>query len=144
MMLAIHSSGYLFSALQQLLQQSGRRIQITALACQALQDWNQLLQSLAQHPVPITTLVPHAPHYVGASDASGEGMGGFWFPTRLQQDTQPCIWHYPFTADIRTKLVTATNPNGKINNSELEPAAAIFGHSLQLLLTPPTPYVNII
>jgi hypothetical protein len=46
---------------------------------------------LAKHPVPITAIVPHAPHYYGATDASADGMGGWWIPTTLASDSQPTI-----------------------------------------------------
>jgi hypothetical protein len=77
MTLALHSSHLLFTVLQNVLHTTARRMRISALAKQSLQDWQQMLQSIAHHPVPITSLVPHTLHYLGATDASGEGMGGW-------------------------------------------------------------------
>jgi hypothetical protein len=137
---AIHSSVYLFSPLQQLLQKSGKRLRLTQLIRQFLRDWQHLLRTLTQHPVPITSLVPHAPHYVGATDASKTGMGGFWLPTVLTSDNQPCIWRSPFPAYISNALVSTDNKDGRLNNSEFELAAIILGHATQLSTTPPSNY----
>jgi hypothetical protein len=142
MTMAIHSSVYLFSPLQQLLLNKGKRLRITNLARCTLHDWQQLLHSLHTHPVPITSLVPHAPHYIGTTDASQWGMGGCWFPTILAQDSQPCLWRNPLPAHITSNIITAANLTGTINNSELELAAAILGHATQLESTPPAPYTS--
>jgi hypothetical protein len=47
---------------------------------QALHDWTDLLYMLQTLPVPIAMLVPTAPHYWAATDASKEGMEGFGYP----------------------------------------------------------------
>ncbi len=141
MALAIHSAKYLFCILQQgLLQATHRRFRLTALIREALSDWITLLHALNDRPVPITTLVPHAPQYCAAVDASGKGMGGFWMPTTLVQDTQPCAWRHPFSVLTQTRLVSIANPNGDINNSKLELAALLVGHQMQHHHIPPTPF----
>jgi len=142
MTLALHSSAHLFSVLQHVLQGTSRKVRIPKVAHQALQDWQDMAQNIAQHPVPITSLVPHAPHYVSTSDASQDGMGGMWLPTRLIPDGQPCVWRAPFHPNIKTNLVSHTNPRGIINNSELELAAAVLGHAIQLSHTPTHCYTN--
>ncbi len=142
MTFAIHSSRYLFSSLQQLLQKAGRRLYLTQLIRRALLDWQHLVSSLAAHPVPLLTTVPHAPHYVGATDASKEGMGGFWLPTRFADDMQPCIWRSKFHKGTTQALVTADHTTGTINNSELELAAAVLGHAIQLATCPTRAYTS--
>jgi hypothetical protein len=135
---AIHSSKYLFSILQHLLRNTkARRLRLTTLTKQALTMWLQAIQDSNNTPVPITTLIPHAPHYYAAVDASGQGMGGFWLPTTLTTDTQPVAWRHPWTDSIRNRLVQHTSPGGDINMSELELAALVTGHHLQLNHTPP-------
>jgi hypothetical protein len=132
MTLALHSSTHLFSVLQHVLRGTSQKVRIPKVAQQALQDWQDMARNIAQRPVPITSLVPHAPHYVSTSDALRDGMGGMWLPTRLTTDCQPCVWRTPFHPAIKDNLVSHTNPQGTINNSELELAAAVLGHAAQL------------
>jgi hypothetical protein len=141
MALAIHSAKYLFCILQQgLLKAKHRRFRLTALIRAALLDWITLLHTLHDHPVPIAALVPHAPHYCAAVDASGNGMGGFWVPTTLTTDIQPYAWRHPFSTHIKSRLVSYSNPTGDLNNSELELAALLVGHQTQQHFTPPIPF----
>jgi hypothetical protein len=142
MTLALHSSAHLFSVLQHVLRGTSRKVRIPKVAHQALHDWQDVARNIARHPVPITSLVPHAPHYVSTSDASQDGMGGMWLPTRLTTDCQPCVWRAPFHPNIKDNLVSHTNPHGIINNSELELAAAVLGHATQLSHTPARCYTN--
>lgn len=141
MALAIRRAQYLFCILQQgLVNSTGRRFCITNLIKHALQDWMSLLRTLHTTPVPISMLVPHAPHYFAAANASLHGMGGYWLPTTLTSDSQPCIWRHPFSSAVAAHLVSVTNPTGNINNSELELMALVLGHSTQLHYMPPRSY----
>jgi len=143
MSLALHSSSLLFSLLQHLLKGNRRRMRLPRLAKLALSDWQHMLTTLTAHPVPITSLVPHAPHYFGATDASAEGMGGWWIPTTLASDAHPTVWRQPFPDTVRQALTTATH-QGTVNNSELELAAAVLGHELLLKSTPWHPYRSVL
>jgi hypothetical protein len=69
-------------------------------------------------------------------------MGGFWYPTILTNDSQPCIWRYPFPTHISNALVSADNTSGWLNNSELELAAAVLGHATQLASIPRSRYTK--
>jgi len=140
--LALHSSTYLFSILQTPLTRPTKRFRLSSILKLALQDWTQLIQHMSQHPVHITSIVPHAPHYVTSVDASGIGMGGWWVPTILTADSQPCIWRYPFPTSIRHALCTLNNPSGTLCNSDFELAAAILGHTTLLHNTDPLPYTH--
>jgi hypothetical protein len=139
--LAVHSSKYLFSILQHALtRSSNRRFRIISLLRTALRDWVALLQQLASVPVPLAMTVPHAPHYWGATDASREGLGGFWLPSTLAPNHPPCVWRYRLPQQLTDNLVTSSNPSGTINNSDLELAAIVLGHDTQLSHNPPIPY----
>ncbi len=81
--------------------------------------------------MPITHLVPHAPHFYAATDASKLGMGGFWLPTTLVNDRQPTLWWCPWPPHITQRLLTYDNPSGDLNNSVLELAAVITVHHIQ-------------
>ncbi len=103
-----------------------------------------MAQALAQCPVPIATLTPHVPTYIGATDASKEGMGGFWLPAILTPDTQPCIWRTAFPSDITNHLVSQDNKAGTINNSKLKLAAVITGQATLLQHTKYLHYQHIL
>jgi len=130
MALAIPGAGYLFSTLQHPLtaQPNSHRIRLSALTRATLADWCSLADHLASQPTNIITLIPTAPSYVGACDASGSGMGGVWFPTTLARGgTAPLIWRTAFPTSITASLCTHDNPTGSVTNSDLE-LLAIVSH----------------
>jgi hypothetical protein len=144
MTLALHSSHLLFTVLQNVLRTTARRMRISALAKRSLQDWQQMLTSITHHPVPIASLVPHTPHYLGATDASGEGLGGWWCPSFLSPDTPPCAWRQQLHPEAKRSLLTATNPTGTLNNNELELQAAVLGYATLLQNTPAQPHRTVV
>jgi hypothetical protein len=96
MALAIPGAQYLFSILQHVLidQPHSSRLRLKPLVLQALQDWTQLATALTAFPTPIQTLVPTPPTFLGAVDASGAGLGGFYTATPYEpyQHAQPIIF----------------------------------------------------
>jgi len=138
MLIAIPGGEGLFSPLQLALQRA--RVTGSVTICprtrRCLQEWLLLAHSLASRPTLITDVVPCPPHYVGACDASRDGMGGVWLPTSLAPDATPFVWRYPFPDAVRKALVSTDNPTGTINNSELELAASIV-HEAALLAAKP-------
>jgi hypothetical protein len=138
---AVHSGKYLFSTLHHLLTQSTkRRLHITALAQAALQDWALVLRQLSYIPVPLADLVPQAPHFLAATDASKLGMGGFWIPTNIVSDDTPYCWRHQWDSNIQSRLLSADNPTGDITINDLELAVIVTGHSVQRLETQPHRY----
>jgi hypothetical protein len=141
--LALHSAKYLFSILQhQLVTATSRRFRIKTLTRQTLHEWARLIHNIRDHPIPIRTLVPHAPHYWAATDASLQGMGGFWLPATTAPDTQPWLWRFPFPKTWQTRVVSQHNPMGDITNSDLELAAFIAGHATRHDHTLPLPHAT--
>jgi hypothetical protein len=67
--LVVKQVAYLFSVLQHVLkdQPSSTHLRLSPLVKQALSDWSDLASNLSEHPVPIASLVPRPPHYVGAT-----------------------------------------------------------------------------
>jgi hypothetical protein len=126
---AIQGAKYLFSILQHVLvdQPQGTRLRLSPLVRHSLQDWSTLASSLHNTPTLITTLVPRAPHYVGAVDASRAGIGSFWIPTTYSPDHPPLAFCIPFPPSIANRLITNSNPKGTLNNSEFELAALVLG-----------------
>jgi len=76
MSVALPGARFLFSILQSLLvdQPSSKRLRLPPLVHAALQDWQHLADSITSNPLPIASLVPQAPSYMGAVDASGYGQ----------------------------------------------------------------------
>ena len=138
MLFAIPGGEGLFSPLQLALQRG--RPTATVTICpntrRCLQEWMLLADSLACRPTAITDLVPCPPHYIGACDASRDGMGGVWLPTSLAHASTPFVWRCKFPPAVQEALVSFDNPDGSINNSELELAASIL-HEATLLSAPP-------
>lgn len=104
---AIHSAKHLFSILQHVLvDQRGPRLRLNALVRRALHDWIEVAQALANHPIPLSSLVPMAPTSIGASAAPKAGMGGFWLPTEWNPSPHPPLaWRAPFLPTIQRHLV---------------------------------------
>jgi hypothetical protein len=77
---AIPGACYLFSLLQNVLvdQPTAARVRLSPLVIESLKDWLHLAATLDKNPTPIQALVPAPPDYLGAVDASGAGIGGFY------------------------------------------------------------------
>jgi len=82
-------------------------------------------------PVPLYTVVPHAPHFLGATDASKSGMGGFCLaPHPDERQQQHLLWRAPFSPFVQASLVTADNPKGSLTINDLELTALILGSTI--------------
>jgi len=140
MSVALPGARYLFSILQSLLvdQPSSKRLRLHPLVHTALQDWQHLANHITSIPLPIASLVPQAPSYIGAVDASGDGLGGFWVATTHGRSV-PIAFRVPLPQHISTKLVSASNPSGTLTNSDFELAALLLGAALVATHTPTSP-----
>jgi hypothetical protein len=127
---SLYGANNLFSSLQFALTETRHdRIRITPLTRAILQDWITLLDTAAQHAVPIHTVVPHTPQVIGTTDASKEGMGGCWVDITTTPP-QNMLWRAQFPPAIQNSLVSTLNPLGTISNSDLELAAIVLGSAL--------------
>jgi hypothetical protein len=126
---AIQGASHLFSILQSPLvqQPTAKRLKLPDIVHHALDDWATLANTLAAVPVPIATLVPRAPHFVGAVDTSQQGIGGFWLPTRHAPQLLPMAFRCPFPDHIASRLISTDNPSGDLTNSDFELAALVLG-----------------
>lgn len=90
-------------------------------------DIRALADSLHHRPTRLAELVLSAPSYIGASDASGIGMGGVWFSVD-DPDFPLTLWRQQrFEPSIPAALVSSDNRTGSISISDLE-IAAMIGH----------------
>jgi len=127
---ALYGAKHLFSTLQHALRdQRGRRIRLTALIRASLLDWTILASTANSLPVPLHTVVPHPPHIIGATDASKQGMGGFYI-IQSTQGPEYYLWRAAFPPSISNALTSSDNPTGFINNSDLELAGLVLGSTV--------------
>ena len=126
MTLALPGLRGLFSLLQEALRHEDRhRIPLNQGVHDFLADIQWLLDSVASRPTRLRELVPTALACIGATDASGSGMGGVAFLPHPDGTVVPILWRAPFSQDIQAQLVSWNNPTGSITNSDLELAATI-------------------
>ena len=97
----------------------------------ALEDFRWMHADISTRPTRIAELVPLHPVAEGHHDASGMGAGGVWFPSasappRAGYTSQPIVWQHQWPQRIRDRLITTTNPNGSLTNSDLELAGGLL------------------
>ena len=128
----------------------GSRLRLTPAFHRALDDFRWLLRHLGSRPTRLFELVPTAPTLLGSHDASGSGAGGVWLPhpTAVPRRTPlfclsppvrgltstasarlrrvipshpvPVVWRTTFPPAVASRLVSADNLGGDLNNSVLE------------------------
>ena len=97
-------------------------------------DWNMLANQTANLPTHLADIVCYEPTHLGFCYALGLGAGGVWLdPSHLEKDL---VWLYPWPTDIIANLVSSTNREGTITNSDLELAALVL-HKATLLAAVP-------
>ncbi len=87
---------------------------------EALKDIRTILRASTTQPTECKDLVSGWPDYIGIVDASSHGVGGVILGEL--SDLPPTQW----PEDISTDLVSFENPEGKINNSNLEMAGLLL------------------
>jgi len=139
---ALYGASHVFSILQQhaLTTSHAKRIRLMQLSKRVLQDWLYLATNAHIHPVPLHTLVPRPPHVVAATDASLQGMGGFWCDATKRIN---CIWRAQFPPIVQQAVVSQQNPTDFVSNSALELAAIIVG-SYMAAQNPTYPHPHIL
>jgi len=132
MLLALPGGRGMISAAQEMLRtelstppKPHDRLRLTSATHDALQDFRWLARNLASQPMRFNEIIPAAPYYFGAADASGTGMGGIWLPTHAPTTTSPLLWRQRFPSHLSQCLVSFGNPTGTITNSDLELAAFV-------------------
>jgi hypothetical protein len=58
------------------------------------------------------------------------GMGGVHFISQMDGTMKPYLWRSPFPAKVTRQLVSTDNPEGRINNSDLELAGSVGQHDI--------------
>ena len=122
---AIPGARGLFSTLQEALTHPlAKHIRLRRSVHDFLEDFRYLASELSLRPTRIAELVPQQPLCTGACDASGAGMGGVHF-IQTPNGIIPTLWRAKFATNVTRDLVSFTNPQGTITNSDLELAASV-------------------
>jgi hypothetical protein len=90
----------------------------------ALLDVAVVINDLARRPTHVTELTQQPLHYTGYCDASAFGAGGVWFGAGAP--LSPIVWRVQWPKDITDDVVSDSNPNGRITNSDLELAGVLL------------------
>ena len=108
-----------------------------------MDDFKWLADDVAKRPTCMYELVPLRLTVDGYHDASGYMCEGVVLPVPTTtprelppqpraarpspkpEGAHPTVWRMHFSKDIVESLVSCTNPQGKVNNSELELAGGI-------------------
>ena len=107
----------MFTCVQHTLQQArGRQFQLLPKVHDELSTWRQLVQELASQMTHLRELDPFPLTWEGATDASGNSMGGVC----QAPDGQWFVWHPPVSTKIQAQLFTDTNPKGDVTINDLE------------------------
>ena len=144
MALALPGAKGFFSQMQEdLCHVKGKRVTLSTGVHEALSDFKWLAEDVANRPTRMYELVPLRPTVDGYHNSSGYMCRGVVLPgptsiprkfppqpsdTRLSPNTNgahPIVLHVPFPKDIVDSLVSWTNPQGTVNNSELELAGGV-------------------
>ena len=136
MSLALPGARNMFSQMQLALSDVKKtRVALTKGVHQALNDFRWMHKNITSRPTRIAEVVPLSASAIGDHDASGEGAGGVWFPHESLHPRQPpaqlpphapLLWRFRWPSDIINSLVTDSNPNGTITNSDLELAGGLL------------------
>jgi hypothetical protein len=95
----------------------------------ALLDVAAVIRDLASRPTHVRELVQQTLGYTGYCDASAFGAGGVWFGAEQRLD--PIVWRVQWPKDVTATVVSTTNPDGTLTNSDLE-LAGVFLHEAVL------------
>ncbi len=90
----------------------------------ALNDLCSLIRILGLRPTHVWEILIDMPRYVGYHDATAEGPGRVWFS--LGHQMPPVVWRLAFPLYIALDVVSLSNPDGSITNSNLELAAEVL------------------
>jgi hypothetical protein len=92
--------------------------------CHALIDITAVIQDLASRSTHVSKLIEQTLNYTGYCDASAFGAGGVWFGGG--KDLKPIVWRVQWPKDVTNAVVSGSNPDGRLTNSDLEMARVLL------------------
>ena len=90
----------------------------------AITDCRTFLRESVSTPTKCKNLVTGWPDYVGITDASSHGLGGVIIGEL--NGVTPTVFRMQWPQDISDSIVSESNPNGSITNSDLEMAGLLM------------------
>ena len=105
-----------------------------------LLDLRTMVLDLARRPTHVNELVHRPPGYLGYCDASAFGAGGVWFSGACS--LTPQVWRIVWPLDIQSAVVSSSNPEGRLTNSDLEMAAVLLHFNVLETCVPTLQHVN--
>ena len=128
MTLAIPGGRGLLSQLQAVLTYSptarpSDRLNLLRPVHDQLDDLRWLARDLGSRPTQWGEVVDGDPAFLGAVDASADGMGGIWLDAL--ETLPPLLWRQPFPPTVSQSVISWSNPTGSLTNSDLEEAGLI-------------------
>ena len=90
----------------------------------AVRDCRTLLRESSAFPTRCRELVAGWPDYVGVKDASKHGVGGVVFGEG--KACTPTVFRVEWPEDVKRDVCSATNPTGRLTNSDLEMAGLLI------------------
>ncbi len=111
-----------------------KRVGLKACRMLSREDFPWMHSNISTRPTRIAELVLLLPVAEGHHDASRVGAGGIWFPSPALTprgnytyiNTAPLAWRFQWPQDIVKQLITDSNPQGTITNSDLELAGGLL------------------
>ena len=93
-------------------------------------DWRMFSEKTVERTTHMAEIFRRKPTHLGFCDASGLGAGGVWLdPSRSGKDL---VWHHPWPSDIIVKIVSSTNRDRMITNSNLELVEIVLHEAILL------------
>ena len=97
-------------------------------------DWKALSLQAASRPMQLAEIVRWEPTHLGFCDASGLGAGGVWIdPARTDHNL---FWRNPWPEEVTAELVSTTNTNSTITNSDLKLSCLVLQEATLLKAFP--------
>ena len=93
--------------------------------CKALIDCRTFLRDSVGNPTKCSRLVTQWPDYIGVKDASAHRVGGIIIGER--KEALPTVFRMQWPPDITASVISETNPNGTLTNSDLERGCSYCG-----------------
>ena len=98
-------------------------------------NWWALAVQEAVRLTHLAEIVHRKPTHLGLRDTSGIWIGYVWID--LANSGRNLVWRHPWPPYIISNLVSSTDPEGKITNSDLELATFVL-HETTILAAVPT------
>jgi hypothetical protein len=114
----------LFSPIQMAMKNNPSFIDLTDDLRQTFLDWKFIIQHMKRTPTSVLQLMQNYPDYLGHSDSCGLGTGGTW--SSGLKPIKPFLWQLEWPNDIKTRLVSSTNPKGDLTINDLELAGLVL------------------